>query len=503
MARKAGGALLPSLALDPGRGRPLGAQLSGALRELILSGGLRAGERLPATRTLAEDLGVSRTTVVDAFERLIAEGLIVARTGAGSFVSQELIDRPPPPSRQAALRPLAAVRPRLARLAAAGASTFYDRPQHMPRAFTTALPAFDAFPMALWARHVAKHWRAHRDVVMGYGDPRGFLPLRRAIAAHLRGSRGIACDPEEIFVVNGAQHGFQLIASILLDAGAPVWFENPGAIGARNCFAAAGAKLVPVSVDSEGLVVEEGQRLAPNFRLAFVTPSHQQPMGSTMSLRRRLSLLAAAEAADAWIVEDDYDGEFRYRGHPLPTLRSIDATRVIYVGTFSKTLFPALRLGFVVVPPPLVDVFARFIGAYSMGVPSNSQAVVADFIEEGHFAAHIRRMRKLYEERHEALQEAAANRLQGVLDVAPTDTGMHTIGRLQRQISEIEAAERALDHHISVSPLSRYCITEIPESGLVLGFSGIKPAEIRAGVEVLRAILHFRPPAQRGARRMR
>jgi GntR family transcriptional regulator/MocR family aminotransferase len=360
----------------------------------------------------------------------------------------------------------------------------------VPRAFTTALPAFDAFPMALWSRCVSKHWRARRDVMLGYGDASGYLPLRRAIAGHLRANRGISCEAEEVFVVNGAQHGFQLLSSMLLEPGDPVWFENPGAIGARNCFAAASATLVPVPVDGEGMVVEIGARLAPDFRLAFVTPSHQQPFGSTMSLGRRFALLSAAEAAQAWIVEDDYDGEFCFDGQPLPTLRSIDTLgRVICVGTFSKTLFPSLRLGYILAPPQLVDPLEKFLRAYSPGVPSNSQAVLADFIQEGHFAAHIRRMRKLYAERHQALQDAAARHLAGLIEVVPTGTGLHTIGSLPPGSPEREIAACALSQGISVSPMDRYCIAPIEARGLVLGFSGISSAEIRDGAMILGKVL--------------
>lgn len=491
MVKKSGGALLLALSIDHAVPRTLSTQLVVALRELILSGGLRAGDRLPATRTIARDLGLSRTTVVEAFERLAIEGLIVSRTGAGSFVSQALAAHnrspasPSPPRAPKSRRP-----PRLARVIARGSSAFFERLPHLPRAFTTALPAFDAFPMALWSRHVAKHWRAHRDVVMGYGSAHGFLPLRKAIATHLRANRGISCEAAQIFVVNGAQHGFQLISSMLLDPGDRVWFENPGAIGARNCFAAAGAKLVPVPVDDEGLVVEEGLRRAPHFRLAFVTPSHQQPLGSTMSLARRLALLKAAEAADAWIVEDDYDGEFCYRGHPPPTLKSIDTSgRVIYVGTFSKTLFPALRLGYFLSPPSLVETFERLMEAFFPGVPSNPQAVVADFMDEGHFSSHIRRMRKLYAERQEALQIAAGGKLAGLIEVARTDTGLHTIGYLPKDIPETEAAERAWARDITVAPIARYCIAPIAENGLVLGFSGVKPEEIAKGAGVLGEVL--------------
>jgi GntR family transcriptional regulator / MocR family aminotransferase len=484
MVKKAGGVLLPSLMLDHAASKPLAAQLAAGLRDLLLSGALRAGDRLPATRTIAADLGVSRTTVVEAFERLATEGLIVARTGAGSFVSEALASHQAVPQRRAAPPGPA---PRLSKTVSRRAEALFDRLPHVPRAFTTALPAFDAFPMALWARHVAKHWRGGRDVVMGYGDAQGFPPLRRAIAAHLRASRGIACDPYEIIIVNGAQHGFQLISNILLDPGDRVWFENPGAIGARNCFVAAGAKLVPVPVDADGMMVHEGLRRAAKFRLAFVTPSHQQPLGTVMSLERRLSLLAAAERAGGWIIEDDYDGEFCYHGHPPPTLRSIDLRgRVIYVGTFSKTLFPALRLGYVLLPPGLVDVFRRFTAAYSSGVPSNAQAVVAVFMEEGHFSAHIRRMRKLYAERYAALRDAAASRLAGLVEVAHTDTGLHTVADLICAASEADVAEQAHARGITVSPLGRYCISRIERQALVLGFSGIRPEEIRKGAAVLR-----------------
>jgi GntR family transcriptional regulator/MocR family aminotransferase len=490
MVKKTGGVLLSALKLDAAADKPLSAQLASGIRDLVLTGGLRAGDRLPATRTVADDLGVSRTTVIEAFARLTEEGLVVSRTGAGTYVSQALAEhRPqgaaaPAPPRGPGMS--AAAAPRLSRVIAQRSEAFDERLPHAPRAFTTAMPAFDAFPMALWSRHVAKHWRARRDVVMGYGDAHGYGPLRRAIAAHLRANRAIACEAGQVFVVNGAQHGFQLVGNLLLDPGDAVWFENPGAIGARNCFTAAGARLVPVPVDREGLDVEEGVRRAPDFRLAFVTPAHQQPVGSTMSLARRLALLSAADAADAWIVEDDYDGEFCHRGRPPPTLKSIDvAGRVIYVGTFSKTLFPALRLGYLVVPPALVPVFERLMSAFAPGVPSNPQAVLADFMDEGHFAAHIRRMRKLYSERHDALLDAARAELAGALEVVPTETGLHTIARLAPGFDEADVTERAWARAVTTVPLSRFCLEPVADRGLVLGFSGVRVEEIAKGVAVL------------------
>ncbi|MBV8654379.1 MAG: PLP-dependent aminotransferase family protein, partial [Alphaproteobacteria bacterium] len=406
--KRAGGALLLSIALDHGAARPISTQLYVTLRDLMLSGAIAAGVRLPASRTLARDLGVSRTTVIDAFERLIAEGLVESRVGAGTFVSDVLnAERPRPAPPESAAAP-----DRKPPVLSAGmgwaVEHFSDRPRlpHEPRAFITALPAFDAFPMAQWARLAAKHWRGRREDVMGYGAPCGHAGLREAIASHLRANRGIACDASQIFITGGAQHAFHLAGTVLVNPGDKVWFENPGAIGARNSLLACGAELVPVPVDSEGLRVDEGLRRAPDFRLAFVTPSHQQPLGHIMSLERRFALLRSAAEAGAWIIEDDYDGEFFFGRRPLPTLKSVDRTGlVLYVGTFSKSLFPALRLGFMLVPPSLAPAFAKVSAAFVQGVPTSVQAVVAEFVEEGLFATHIRRMRRLYEERHAALCE--------------------------------------------------------------------------------------------------
>jgi GntR family transcriptional regulator / MocR family aminotransferase len=358
------------------------------------------------------------------------------------------------------------------------------------RAFTTALPAFDAFPMAQWARLSAKHWRRNRSDVMGYGEPFGYPPLRQAIAAHLRANRGITCDAEQIFIVAGAQQAFSLIGSVLLNPGDRVWFENPGAIGARNSLIAAGAELVPVPVDDQGLRVDEGLRRSPRFRLAFVTPSHQQPLGVAMSLERRFALLHAAERAGAWIIEDDYDGEFSFGGAPLPTLKSVDTTDlVIYVGTFSKSLFPSLRLGYLLAPPALVDTLRSIMSKLLHGVPSYVQAMVAEFIDEGHFASHLRRMRRIYAERHDVLCNSAQRRLAGLLDVVPSPSGLHTIGHLRAGLSELAVAEAAHRRNITVSPIARFSLAKVAARGLVLGFGGIRPSEIEAGVDVLGEVL--------------
>ena len=492
MVKRAGGALLPSIAIDHDSPRPIATQLYVALRDLILGGAIATGTRLPASRTLAHELCISRTTVIDAFERLIADGIIIARVGSGTSVSDALdTGRPhhhatepspghPPPA------------PRLSQAMGWAVDRFSERSRlpYRPRAFITALPAFDAFPMAHWSRIAAKHWRGSRDEVMGYGPPLGDARLRRAIAAHLGANRGIACEIDQIFIVSGAQQAFLQIGTLLLNPGDPVWFENPGAIGARNSLLACGARLVPVPVDNEGLQVAEGLRRSQHFRLAFVTPSHQQPLGHIMSLERRLALLRSAEQAGAWIIEDDYDGEFCFGRRPLSTLKSVDRSgSVMYVGTFSKSLFPALRLGFMVVPPSLVDPLAKISAAFSAGVPSSVQATVAEFIEEGHFATHIRRMRRIYEERHTALCEAAGRELAGLLDIARTDSGLHTVGYLPQFLSEIAVVQAAGERGIVVSPVARFSIEATPVNGLVLGFGGIPPHEIRSGIGVLAEVL--------------
>jgi GntR family transcriptional regulator/MocR family aminotransferase len=495
MVKRSGGELLFAIAVDRGSGKSVTVQVYNAVKQLIVSGDLAAGKRLPSSRTLAKELDISRTTAIAVFERLTSEGLIVSRTGSGSFVSESAAAQRP-----AAVVPVAmpdeAGRPALTRLAdlmAEASPRFFQRLAHprKPVAFVTGLPAYDAFPLAVWSRLSAKHWREPRELVMGYSDPNGLPALRQTIAEHLRASRGVLCDAEQIFIVNGAQQAFDLIGRVLLNRGDPVWFENPGTIGARNSLIACGATMVPVPVDAEGLSVEAGLKLAPDFRLAFVTPSHQHPTGVEMSLSRRAALLKAANERDAWIVEDDYDGEFRYDGRPLPTLKSADgADRVIYVGTFSKSMFPSLRLGFYLAPKPLVPVFQRISGAFLQGVPASIQAVLAAFMQEGHFATHLRRMRDIYRERHAAFHDAASGRLDGLLETTQSAAGFHVVGRFVDPHQDEEAVQTAAaDAGLLVSPIGRFCIEPVAEKGLVLGVSAIDPRAIRKGVEALARVM--------------
>lgn len=488
MVKRAGGALLQSIVIDHASSRTIGLQLTTALRELILGGGLAAGDRLPASRILARELAVARTTVTESFEQLAAEGLIESRVGAGTYVSDAVhADRPAVPEVE---RADAVERAPLSQLMAAASDHFAHRLPHVPRAFTTAMPAFDAFPVAQWSRIVARHWRSSRQDVLGYPDPHGHPPLRAAIAGHLRANRGVACSPEQIFIVAGAQQAFQLIAAALVDPGDSIWFENPGTIGARNSFLVHGAEIVPVPVDDDGLVVAEGLARCPGFKLAFVTPSHQQPLGAKLSLERRFALLQAAGAAGGWVIEDDWDGELFFHGRPLPTLKGIDAAgRVIYVGTFSKTLFPALRLGFILAPPALVRTFETSLAAFSPGVPTSLQDHVCDFIAEGHFAAHVRRMRRIYAERCQALLDAGARHLSPWMNIVPIATGLHTIAWLKPGLRGAAVAGAAAERNLTVAEISRFCIEPIAREGLVLGFGGITPTQIETGARLLAEVL--------------
>ena len=488
MVKRSGGALLYSIEIDRSSPRTIGLQLVAAIRDLIVSGGLRAGERLPASRILAKELAVARTTVTESFEQLVAEGLIEARVGAGTYVSAEVKAERPAPPRIERAQPVDGAR--LARLMEAATQRFVDRLQHEPRAFTTAMPAFDAFPMAQWSRIAARHWRGSRHQILGYPEPHGYRPLRNAIAAHLRANRGIACTSDQVFIVAGAQQGFQLVGATLIDPGDRVWFENPGTIGARNGLLVQGAEIVPVPVDEDGLSVARGLELCPDFKLAFVTPSHQQPLGSKMSIERRFALLQAADKADGWIIEDDWDGEFFFQERPSPTLKGIDATgRVIYVGTFSKTLFPALRLGFILVPPALVQIFETGLAAFSPGVPTSLQAHVSDFIVEGHFAAHVRRMRKLYAERCQSLLAAADRHLAPWLDVVATNTGLHTVAWLKQGLRGADVARAAAERNLTVAAIDRFYIGPLPRQGVMLGFGGFGPVQIEAGAKTLAEVL--------------
>jgi GntR family transcriptional regulator / MocR family aminotransferase len=439
------------------------------IRDSILAGTLRPGARLPSTRALATEHGVSRNTVSLAFDQLRAEGYIEARHRAGTFVTAALPDA------------LLGVRGQnsVPRARASRASGSVAR----MRAFQTG-PALEAFPARVWARLVAREWRRPWRL-MGYGDPKGHGALRRVIAEHVAAARGARCDAEQVIVVAGSQQGLALAAQVLLSRGDRVWVEDPGYHGARAAFEAAGARLVSVSVDGDGLVVSEGMSRAPRARAVCLTPSHHYPLGGTMSIARRLAVIEWAERSGAWIIEDDYDSDFRYASRPLPCVQGIDARaaeRVVYIGTFSKTLFPALRLGFLIVPPALVERFAAARHASDRHSPTVDQAVLAAFIAEGHYGRHVRRMRALYAERQAALVEAGRGVLAPYVEIEPSGAGLHLVGWMRGALVDTAVVQAAREDGVEVQPLSG--LTR-GRHGLLLGYAAYSPAVIRGAAERL------------------
>ena len=384
----------------------------------------------------------------------------------------------PPPRLSIAARTLASLGTGAPRLGSA------------PRPFRPGLPALDLFPTALWSRLVGRaQSRASARLLEG-GDPAGHAGLRRAIANHVVAARGVRCVPEQVFVTAGTQQAFEEVLRLVVDPGEAVWLEDPGYLGAQRAVLGAAARPVPVPVDDEGLDVEAGIRRARRARLVILAPSHQYPLGVTLSLGRRMALLRWAVSARAMVLEDDYDSEFRHRGRPLTALQGLDdAGRVLYVGTFSKTMFPGLRVGYVVVPPSLVDVFGAARASLPAPASALEQAALATFMDEGHFARHLRRMRGVYRERAEALLDALRSRCAGVLEPKPCDTGMQLCAMLPRGVSDVAVRDRAARAGIEVAPLSDYRLGRGGRGGLVFGFGAIRPAAIRAGVESLQRAL--------------
>lgn len=472
---------------------PLYRQIYEGIRRAILCGEFNRGMQLPATRLLAKQLGVSRMTVVNAYEQLLAEGYIEGKTGAGTYVAATLPEKMLRVDQDKSFQHGESAKPRnqiLSRrgkwLASTSVSTLRVQADTDRYAFQNGLPALDEFPFKVWSQLASRRLRNPPRELLSYGDPAGYLPLRETIAAHLKSARAVHCDADQVIIVAGSQQALDLTARILLDPGDVAWVEDPCYPGAHNALLAAGAKVVPVSVDEEGFDLANALRQSKQARLVYVTPSHQFPLGVTMSLSRRLALLEWAERSGAFVIEDDYNSEYRYSGHPLASLQGLDKDgRVIYVGTFSKTIFPSLRLGCIVAPKDLTGAFIAARALVDRHSPSLDQAILADFINEGHFSRHLRRMRALYAERQQVLVEAAERDLHGLLEVAPAAAGMHLVGWLPERISDKAASAKAARYGVEGSPLSAYSTNLLPRGGLVLGYTAVNAREIKDGVRRL------------------
>lgn len=485
-------ALVPLIAIDRSAPEPLHTQIYRSLRTAVARGDLRAHQRLPSSRTLSVELGVSRITVLDAYSQMLAEGYFESRAGSGTYVCSALPEamlnarRPQSPrARQKNVAPRG-----VARRAAQFPIEVRTPWQGGLGAFAVHQPAFEQFPFAIWARLIADHSRNPNAHAIHHVDPLGSKRLREAICTYLRTSRAVQCDPEQIMVVSGSQQALQIATTVLLDPGDPIWMEEPGYRLARNLFTASGCRVIPVPVDNEGLQVEYGIRQAPGARVAYVSPSHQYPLGSTMSASRRMQLLDWAQRNASWIIEDDYDSEYRFESPPVASLQGLDSNgRVIYIGTFSKVLFPSLRLGYVVIPPDLVE---RFIAVrYTLDIfpPYLFQEVIADFMREGHFSRHIRRMRLLYTERRAALVRLIEEQIPEFLQVSGTQAGMHLAAELPSHFDDTALARRAAEQHLWLWPLSTSYATSRVKSGFILGYGNVDVAAMGPAITKLRSVL--------------
>jgi len=467
---------------------PAGRWLFEVLRSEILEGRLRPGARLPASRDLARQYRLSRGTVVGVFDQLRAEGYVVGRVGSGTRVNEvlpeDLLQAPRPTDRPTALPLLA----RPLSLFARQVTSFRGYEPRSLRAFRANQPALDLFPTTLWAKVAAHRLRRATPALLLGTEAPGYRPLREAVADYLRTSRGVRCEPGQVAIVSGAQEALDLVARLVLNRGDRVAVEDPGYTGAAHVFEAHGATIVPVSVDAEGITLEAAKwRLV---RLAYVTPAHQFPLGIGMSLARRLALLEWARTAGALIFEDDYDAEYRYAGRPAPTLQGLDRHGVVcFSGTFSKVLFPSLRLGYLVVPPDLVERVAAAKSVMSRHAPLLDQAVLCDFITEGHFGRHIRRMREVYAERLGVLLSEGRRQLAGAVEISEIEAGLQTVGWLAKGTTGLGAEGAAAERGVEVTSLSRFARAPLPREGVQLGFAAVDVEEIRRGVRELAVAL--------------
>jgi GntR family transcriptional regulator / MocR family aminotransferase len=474
------------LALPPrDSGISVNRWLYGALRAEILEGRLRPGTRLPATRDLARQYELARGTIVNVFEQLKSEGYVDGSIGSGTYVSKVLPDQllQVPQEDQAGVP---AARERRIKLSdyAGRVRPFPNLEVRSSRAFRANLPALDLFPTTLWAKVAARRLRrVSTNLLLGCG-PMGYRPLREAVATYLSTSRGVKCVPEQVAIISGVQEALDLAARLFLNPGDRVCMENPGYPGAAIAFRAGGAKVSALRLDDEGMQVQAGSMRGA--RLVYVTPGHQFPVGVTMSLARRLRLLEWAGKSGALILEDDYDSEYRYAGRPVPALQGLDQHGlVLFTGSFSKVLFPSLRLGYLVVPSDLVDIVSATLSVTSRHAPLLEQAVLCDFITEGHFGRHLRRMRKVYAERLSVLLECAGRSLAGLLEISGVEAGLQTVGWLSGGIDGELAAAAAAKRDVEVTPLSDYSRGKVAREGLQLGFAAMDAKEIQRGVREL------------------
>jgi GntR family transcriptional regulator/MocR family aminotransferase len=479
------------LRLDSRKKTPLFRQLYNQLRNGILQGRLKAECRIPSSRDLMEQLAVSRTTIVTALDLLIAEGYLHTLRGRGTFVSSEIPDEQILP---AGMSPEEIVQcsKKSNHLSDYG-KTVQDSDRTnwftgTPIPFCPGEPALDEFPISIWSKIVRRVWKSLTAIDLSYGEPAGYFPLRSQIAEYLSVHRGVNCDTEQVMIVNGTQQAVDIVARIALNPGDQVLFENPGYISARSAFQKHGAEIVPLWVDDDGAMVEDAVRNFRTARLAYITPSHQFPMGVTLPIERRLELINWAQENDSLILEDDYDSEYRYSQKPLPCLQGLDrAARTIYVGSFSKVVFPALGLGYAIVPKQMVTAFQNALRLSSRPGSQVDQIVLSEFIREGHFVRHLRRMRKTHAFRRDVFVAEIQKHLADQLTVVGSSAGLHCTTILKTKTPDVDVAQRLEERGIIARPLSGYYApgtwSRHKQNGLVLGFACVPPAIIRKKIK--------------------
>src|SRR5258708_2798786 len=489
------------IALNRAVSMPLHRQLYDRLRHAILSGQLQPGQRLPSTRILASELGISRNTASNAYEQLYAEGYLERKVGQGTRVTCDLPEtffipgatpqkKTAPDESTHAPFSLSHLVADVTRQAPVLSTLTSPRPD-APRAFRTGVPELRAFPFQQWSQVASHCVRSTLRNVADYQEVAGYSPLHEALASHASITRGVHCQAEQVLLVPGAQSALDLAARLLLNPGELAWIEDPGYPGAQRALRNAGAQLAPIPVTSEGMNVEVGQERYPQARLAFVTPSHQFPASVTMNLSRRFALLQWANQANAWILEDDYDSDYRFSGRPLDALQGLDtAQRVIYIGTFSKVLFPALRIGYLIVPPQLIAPFTNLCSCTHMHVPILEQLILEAFITKGYFLRHIRHMREIYAARRAILVELLQQELGDLVEVQPPQAGLHLVCWFPPEMDDQRISQRAGARGLEVMPLSRLALGSLQRGGLVLGYGVVNEQEIQAGVHQLAHVLH-------------
>lgn len=473
-------------AIDKDAGR-VGQQLARMLREAISRGDLRPGERLPSTRTLSTSLGIARGTVTEVFGQLIAEGYLEARVGAGTLVARNVADpqwsvRPPrfePDSAQTPALPVNAER------YAAVAKALAPLP---PAPFSIAVPRDEVALDDNWRRLANRIRSTQVAAPSSYSDPAGLRSLRQAIADYVRKSRAVVCSPDDVIVMSGTQQGLFVSSRVLLSPGDVAWAENPAYPGLTAVLEDAKAKVVRVPVDENGMNVEHAINSLPPARAVFVTPSHQYPLGMPLSMSRRTALLAWARESGAWVIEDDYDSELRYAGHPFPSMQGLDPSRVIYLGTYSKVLAPSLRLGYAIVPSPLHDAFIGARELMDRHAPVGDQYVVASYMQEGYFEAHIRRIRGIYADRRATLIAEVQRQIPEV-EVQPSDQGTHVVVWFRDPVDDRQVAANAVAAGIAVRALSPMYAGPDRRSGLMLGFGGFSTEQLEKAVRGLRQVI--------------